>query len=1333
MQHRLFQLVVVLFLVVAPLRLKAASYLFVFDGASPTATVYDAESLERLASPAVGARAGYAFGVADPADARRIAKFYVVSDGAVAILNADFAVRGNLFLPEPLARGSHAAALSPDGRRLLVAAGNSVYVIDTSTDKIAATLEPGFPPTLVMALPGSERAYVASTESSFLRVIDLAANELLDTVAELPTAPTAMAASPDGSKLYAASPGALYDMTKLTADFFQPLAALEQARQLDAPFTLANAGDSRAAGLKNKAPDAIRNQRLAIDRLLLTNSDQFLLRLGEGFRRARLDPMSAFLDFQDPASGEPFAAAEIAAVAASPDGATLFIATRVKPRLIQSDSSCTVEQRSVDLAEAPVAMALVAGPIEQGTCELHNGGDGQVVVENTAFNLTVGDSTTPTGGVQATVTTSPAGIVNCGLPFLITGGGPTTFTCSAGDVAGITDVQISLTSPLGCATYNIKVVPQGATVDGLTKTFGDDTSILRNTTFQLLVEARSGGNPQGNLLLNVVATPGSPTVVCPATVTTASNGVASINCSAGNVNTNTNAQIKVTDSTNASRTVTFAITVLASGNPSTGLNKVSADPKTVASEEIFDLVVQAFSGTTPQNGLALTVIPDSTSLTCESQATTDAQGLAEISCTAGEVVANTQVRVTVADGTRSVVFIINIVPSGELVNGLSIVSGNNQFVPRLSAFPLPLVVRAVRDGAPQQGIRLSVFPRPLNIVFCTASTLTDANGIASINCGAANVGAPVFMTIEVTDNSNPPRSLPEPFRATILPANPGVASDVEVLSAATVEGAVGETIEDAVTVRAVNPMGAVAPGAIVYFFSTDDLSFNPPAGVTSNNGEISTDVTFGCPTRNSGTISIGLQANQSLRTVNYRAVAGPLSAVTKERGDNQSGAAGQILSRALLILAGDACRNGRPGLAVTWTINPPEAAELVSPISSATDNAGRASTRVRLLNRSGPFTISAAIEGFTAVFNLATTAVANRIVLSSGNNQSVAVGQSTLQPLVSQVLSDTDVGVNGINVTFNVISGSGTVSPPTATTDGQGLAATTVTAGNVLGPIVVEATAVIQNQTRTVRFTVNTVGRTPEVTLLGFVHGASFLQGWVPGSTGTIFGIGLMEGVDGVALPTPNLAAALSPPGVAQAGGIWPTEFRGVSVTVNGVRAPILGLANVNGQEQINIQVPFGIPAPGAVPVVLSNNGSTTTISGVQVATVQPGIFEVSVEGGRFAAALHADYTLVTPSNPARPGDVIQLFLTGLGATNPPVGTNAVGPVPLARTVLEPTVAIDNAGQAVAENTAFYAPGLVTVYQINFVVGAAVQSGNRGLKIAIGGVESPTVMLPVQR
>ena len=46
---------------------------------------------------------------------------------------------------------------------------------------------------------------------------------------------------------------------------------------------------------------------------------------------------------------------------------------------------------------------------------------------------------------------------------------------------------------------------------------------------------------------------------------------------------------------------------------------------------------------------------------------------------------------------------------------------------------------------------------------------------------------------------------------------------------------------------------------------------------------------------------------------------------------------------------------------------------------------------------------------------------------------------------------------------------------------------------------------------------------------------------------------------------------------------------------------------------------------------------------------------------------------------------------------------------------------------------AFYAPGLLMVYQINFRVALNAQSGNRKLTIVGGGVASKSSLLPIQR
>jgi uncharacterized protein (TIGR03437 family) len=312
---------------------------------------------------------------------------------------------------------------------------------------------------------------------------------------------------------------------------------------------------------------------------------------------------------------------------------------------------------------------------------------------------------------------------------------------------------------------------------------------------------------------------------------------------------------------------------------------------------------------------------------------------------------------------------------------------------------------------------------------------------------------------------------------------------------------------------------------------------------------------------------------------------------------------------------------------------------------------------------------------------------------------------------VAQVTDDNGNPVAGVNVTFAVTGGFATLSAAQAPTDAQGHASTTVTAGATLGTITIAATAI----GRTVTFTITTIGRAPVVTLLGFVNGASFRQGWVPGSTGSIFGTGLGEGISGV------VGASTAP---------FPTTLQGVSVTVGGIPAPIISMANVQGQEQINIQVPFELSAPGTTTVVITNNNSSATFTGVQLLAIMPGIFENGPPGMKIAAALHADFSPVTQANPARGGEVIQLFLTGLGATNPTVRTNVAGPAsPLAATVAQPVVGIN--GQGVEVKGSWYAPTLYTAYQINFVAPQGV-TGLASLSVVANGAASQDSHIPMQ-
>lgn len=127
-----------------------------------------------------------------------------------------------------------------------------------------------------------------------------------------------------------------------------------------------------------------------------------------------------------------------------------------------------------------------------------------------------------------------------------------------------------------------------------------------------------------------------------------------------------------------------------------------------------------------------------------------------------------------------------------------------------------------------------------------------------------------------------------------------------------------------------------------------------------------------------------------------------------------------------------------------------------------------------------------------------------------------------------------------------------------------------------------------------------------------------------------------------------------------------------------------------------------------------------------------PGIFTVLPSGSGPGAVLNQNNSLNLPTNPASRGNVIQIFATGAGVTNPSVVAGApASSNPLVLTVAQPTVTIG--GKAAQVNFSGLAPGFVGLWQINAVVPADVAPGNGvPLVISAGGQSSNTVTIAVQ-
>ena len=181
-------------------------------------------------------------------------------------------------------------------------------------------------------------------------------------------------------------------------------------------------------------------------------------------------------------------------------------------------------------------------------------------------------------------------------------------------------------------------------------------------------------------------------------------------------------------------------------------------------------------------------------------------------------------------------------------------------------------------------------------------------------------------------------------------------------------------------------------------------------------------------------------------------------------------------------------------------------------------------------------------------------------------------------------------------------------------------------------------------------------------------------------------------------------------------------ELGGVSVRIGSQDAPLY----FAGTGQINAQVPFEVSLGDSVPVAISVGGLLTAPQNYLIASTQPGIFTA----GDNAAILDASFQLVTAENPVRPGDIIQIFATGLGETDSEVGTGE--PAPPFSTVRNPvTVTIGEMEAAVVYQG--LAPGFVGLYQVNAVVPeVSVPSPAVPLVITQDGIASNTVTIAVQ-
>jgi uncharacterized protein (TIGR03437 family) len=159
-------------------------------------------------------------------------------------------------------------------------------------------------------------------------------------------------------------------------------------------------------------------------------------------------------------------------------------------------------------------------------------------------------------------------------------------------------------------------------------------------------------------------------------------------------------------------------------------------------------------------------------------------------------------------------------------------------------------------------------------------------------------------------------------------------------------------------------------------------------------------------------------------------------------------------------------------------------------------------------------------------------------------------------------------------------------------------------------------------------------------------------------------------------------------------------------VQLGGTPLPLLYASD----GQVNAQVPYDVAVNTELQLLVKRGDALSVPLSVTVAAAQPAIFTVDQSGSGQGVIVDGVTNLLNGvANPARAGDTVVIYCTGLGNVTPPVaaGQASTGP---ASTNSPVTVTMD--GKPAQVNYAGLTPGFPGLYQINAVVPAGITPGN---------------------
>ena len=539
----------------------AVDYLVVFHE-GPSVSIYDAGTFELLGSPTVGGGAILAVGVPNAQKPNELLKIYVVTPDSVVVLGPapPFVVLATHPLIEPIKAGEGSAVLAGDGRELLVIGGSVLHVFEAldAHNPVAKVLGFASDVTGIAVSPDATRAYVTTFGSPVVGIVNLLTlpPQLLDIEAGLPSEPSAIAAAPNASAVYAVGADSLFEIDprdgRVVAAIEIPVnSASSIGFTPDAPLNTAFLTAAAGILFVNLPERTLETTLTAPGKVVKAVSPgrELAYAIVEGVGLYRVDRSAGSMSaLEDPRTGAafPLPAVDVEVGSGAQD---VFLAFGSPGKIVRMNAEASKVLGELEISSSLTGIDLVSTPgATPSTLEVYGGSRqlsavGLPFAKPLAVRVLAADGR---GVFGASVTfrsaTPGVGFDSISAETNLSG---VAHTIATPPIADPFQAEARGSSGSPRAVFDLNVV--GQDLGGLSKAGGDYQVVLKNGAFPrpLVVSAVAGADSLPGLTLTLDAV--GPLVSCPATAITDGEGFAAFVCSAGDVLLSTGLEIGVED------------------------------------------------------------------------------------------------------------------------------------------------------------------------------------------------------------------------------------------------------------------------------------------------------------------------------------------------------------------------------------------------------------------------------------------------------------------------------------------------------------------------------------------------------------------------------------------------------------------------------------------------------------------------------------------------------------------------------------------------------------------------------------------------------------------